>query len=1010
MNIKIENLEALLYDIPGDSKNWDVRFSWTIDGARFADASRNRQYRISVSGGCGLVHTGRAEVLDLVLGDINCFYFVSAKLPRPEETFGLYWSVGVRDNGADWFWSEPTRLVLTPNETTLLGMRWIGQKKQIRAIRRRNVVVFDLRATHTLERIEFGPIMPNHFKIEISESINGQGGLCLADFSSTPCIIRGAKWAGKIEAKSIRGRFIILSSVAVADGVLNGLPLELVVTIAGRRGSFVFVVPDEKISVPLARSGEIAKEKSENIIVRKDFEIATEIAEAMCTYTGLGYCNFYINGHSLSDDVCWPPFTNYTKRVYCRSVDVTSLLRHGRNTLSATLGNGFRSLPTPDIFGHHRCEWKAPPSFACEMIIRGTNGSVFRWETDDTWIARTGRHVFNCLRGGETIDARIDETGFLEDSAPGKGWRPCEQVPPPSGRLLPDASLPILAHGPVSPVSLATNPNGSIIADFGHIITGIVRFKAGGLKGGRIVVRSNDLILKDGSVDIGNCSQFTYGRFQTDAAVCDEAQHLFEPRYSFKGFRYAEFAGDLDTLDKKSIEALSVTNKLIVTGSMDFSDPVLKRLHAACVSTLASTMHGIPDDSTREKMGWLGENGLHSYGQFMNFEAHRLYRKWLFDMLDTQNADGLVSNMAPECGLWHRTPAGAPPPSHNDPWWCGSLIIVAWNIYLFYNDVDILKIIYPAAKRLMAYIVRHSDEGIVGWNLGDWLELDSKNFPQRSPVACTGTLGLKMLSDLMSQIAITLRRPNDAAHYRTLALKTAKSFRKRFGGQVYNPAFNSQAIWALMLQLGIVTGSDYDRILELLVDNIKCEYRGHLSTGSIGTLPVLMALGRHGYDDLTARVLTQKEYPGYGHMLKQGATALWENWNGLESQCHVTYVGVHEFLYESFGAFMPRWNLRTGVYLRFAPGRALSLGNCYLRQRQPLLESDITWSRAKRGMLANVSWKAAHPVLFDLAKCRMRGETVKIFLGNRQISMDVRRRFIKLPTSGIAEIHIDKHM
>lgn len=997
--MKIDGLDALFYEILDDSLNWDVRFSWHVDGMRFSEI--DRQCRIVVSNNLEFLNAGNYDLLDIVLGEINRFYFSGARIPRPRHTAGCFWRVGIRDNGAGWVWSEAARLVVPPVAETLSSLPWISQKASERSGRSGKRIVFDLHASQALERVEFAPMMPYHFKLEIAESPHGADAVCLADFSTSPCIIRGAKWANKIEAKATRGRYLILSDLTLDGDVLNGLPFEVLVTVPGRRGSSVFIVPDDKIATKPMPVLNTAQEKSADIILRKNLRFDEMPVEAVCTYTGLGYCYFYINGKPVVDDLLWPPYTNYTKRVYCRSVDIMPFLRKGPNTLGVTLGNGFRGLPTPDIFGHQRCEWTAPPSSACELLVRFTDGRTKRWTSDNTWQARTGKYTFNCLRGGETIDANLEDSGNFSEQ---KRWEACVQVAPPLGRILPDASLPIVGAEPLHPVSLKRTKRGSLVVDFGQTMTGIVRFKAGGSKGARIVVRSNDLLMKDGFVDIGNCSQFTYGRFQVDAAVCSAKNHLFEPRYSYKGFRYAEFFGATDKIDKKTIEAVPVTNKQIKAGMLDFSNPTLARLHAACANTLASSMHSIPDDSTREKMGWLGENGLHSYGQFMNFEAHRMYRKWLFDILDTQNADGLVSNMAPENGFWHRTAEGAPPPSHNDPWWCGSLIIVTWNLYLFYNDIDILKIIFPAAKRLMGYIVKHSRDGIVEWNLGDWLELDSKNFPQRSPVGCTGTLALKLLADLMSQMAVVLHQPNDAAQYHALSRKTVDAFRRHFGEMTGAPAFNSQAVWALMLEQGATSGADYTKVLELLVDNVKHEYKGHLSTGSIGTQPVLSMLGKHGYDNEVARILTQKEYPGFGHMLAQGATALWESWNGLESQCHVTYAGVHQFLYESFGALMPGWNRQIGLHLRLAPGRAPSLGNCWIQQRQPLFEYDAVWTAGKRGVQGRLSWKAAHPVVLDFAKCRLRGETAMICINNRKIPANPNRRLIKLPAAGCGEI------
>jgi hypothetical protein len=152
-------------------------------------------------------------------------------------------------------------------DTFKLAMDW--QKTVVRAGRSKNAIVFDLHTSQVLERVEFAPVMPYHFKLELSETPDGEEAVCLADFSTSPCIIRGAKWAGKIEAKATRGRYLILSNLTLDGDVLNGLAFEVLVSVPGRRGSFVFIVPKDKISVKPIPAEQTAQESSENVILRK---------------------------------------------------------------------------------------------------------------------------------------------------------------------------------------------------------------------------------------------------------------------------------------------------------------------------------------------------------------------------------------------------------------------------------------------------------------------------------------------------------------------------------------------------------------------------------------------------------------------------------------------------------------------------------------------------------------------------------------------------------------------
>lgn len=1008
MNPLPADLEAYLYESSGDLNAWEIRFSWTIEARHFSHDPV--PCRIVAATTLSRLERGKYDVWETDAEARTNFYFVGASLPQPTRTQGIYWRVGVDRADGKTDWSAPARLVLTPRRKTLGALPWIGlngESPNVKTPAPERLVTFDLRRRQPLVRVEFSPFTPEYFRLETGDDPERRDTVCLADFTTSPHLVSDSRLASKIETKAAAGRFLWLSGVRVPPGALNGLPLEVLITVEGRRGAFGFVVPATHIIEGGPKPAALAQETAPNVLLKRTVDITAPIREAVCTYTGLGYCELYINGQPVTDDLLWPPFTDFTHRVYARSLDLTRFFRPGKNVVGAILANGFRHLPTPDIFGHQRCEWTAPPSFTCELAITHADGRREVIRADESWRGRPGAFLFNCLRGGETIDASVDERQLLADAVFDDSWRPCVRVARPKGQILPDASLPVVLHEAVTPRRIARNRRGTLTVDFGRTLTGRVQFEAKARRDRRVVVRSNDLLREDGTVDIGNCSQFTYGRFQTDVALCSgRKRDRFKPRYSYKGFRYAEFIGEIAAVDRSSIKAVPIANTMPFAGELKFSDPRLAALHAACVNTFASSLHSLPDDSTREKMGWLGENGLHSYGQFLNFRVHRLYRKWLFDMLDTENPDGLISNMAPENGFWHRPPAGAPPHSHNDPWWCGSLIIVAWNLYLFYQDRGILETIFPAAQRLIGYITKHSRDGLVTWNIGDWCELDSKNWPQRSPIAATGTLALKLLADRMEQIALILHNREAAVHYRRLSKKTTAAFRAVFERACHDPVLDSQTIWGLILGLGVVAPMERASIAALLGKNIREGWDGHLSTGSIGTLPALAALGEYGLDDLAARILTDDSYPGYGYMLKQGATALWENWKGLESQCHVTYVGVHEFLYGAFGALRPDFRPGAGRCLLLAPGRLPALGDCRVTQRQPGFEYDAEWVAESNGVRATLSWRSEVSVFFDAEKCRRRGETATFQVGGLRMQPPADSNLYHLPREGTAELLI----
>lgn len=1003
--MEIGPLEIYFYPSETSAASWEVKYCWSVDGR--ACCHDQSAYRIQLASCLDRLGEGMADLWDSGWVESRNGYFVPGKeLPAKIRCFGR---VGIQRKGKDQpDWSTPVSLAtpLPPGDSW--GASWISHDIKAIPANPHKAFVIDMRKAIDLERIEFAPFVPDFMKIEASMHADFRELVRLADFSTTPCRIRGIKWMGKFETRGVRARYLRISSVGYLRDILNGIPLEILVTATGSKGASVFVMPAD-----LIQNGEIALpemhgEVDANVLFRKVISVREGLHSALCYYTGLGVCGLFLDGKSVMDDCLWPPFTNVTKRVYYRHLDLTEKLQPGEHILGASLGNGFRNLPTPDIFGHQRCEWQGPPCFLFELHLAYDDGRTVVISSDGSWETHFGRHVFNCPRGGETLDASVDEDGLLA-SGENEGWTPAIPVRGVSGALYPDSSLPIKMQHEFPPQKIAELSDGTVVADFGRNLTGWVELEAEGSRGHRIVLRSNDLTLADGTVDIGNCSQFTYGRFQTDVYHCSgEGPDRFAPRFSYRGFRHVEIRNYPGVLDTGKLKAVHVANELKGAGALRFSDPHMQALHELCQNTFVGLLHSIPDDSTREKMGWLGESGLLAEGLCLNFQLHRFYRKWLFDILDTQVEDGLVACMAPECGIWHRVTPGAPPPSHNDPWWCGTLIIVAWDLFQFYGDIGLLRTALPAAHRLMKYIEQHSEDLIVSWNLGDWLELDSKNFPQRSPVPMTSTLGFYHLATLMARMATAAGEKAMGQHYAALKVRIGRAFQEKFFAQILDPALNSQTVWGLVLGLGLAKDNVENEIVKLLDENIRLEYGGHLSTGSIGTAFVLQALAARGLDETLYRVLRSREYPGWGYMLEMGAAALWENWNGLESQCHATYGGLDACLFRQFGALLPSWSEDLGRHLAFGLARPLAAGDVEITQEQTFYSHNAKWAASETGLNGYLAVESDAPVFFDLTTLGGRWKEARIngkALDLREVLAGGKRK-IQLPGSSEVEISL----
>lgn len=653
--------------------------------------------------------------------------------------------------------------------------------------------------------------------------------------------------------------------------------------------------------------GDIGPDDPHAVYLRRVIRLSKRPTRATAYISGLGYYELYLNGKRVGDDVLDPGFTNYDKRVLYVTRDVTGIFSVGANTVGVVLGNGWYHPITPDLFGFEKAPWRQPPRLLMNIDLDYADGRHQTIASDAFWKWSTGPLVFNCIRAGETYDAGLEMPGWNELQYDDSGWKPAAAVTAPKGRLRAEMEPPLRIAETVKPLKLTEPKPGVYVFDLGVNLTGWARFAATGEPRQKITLEYNELLKPDGTLDMNNSHSHTYGRFQTDELILDrQGNGVFEARFTYHGFRYVQVTGLKQKPDLSSLEARGVHTDWEPAGEFSCSNPKINKLENAVLRTLSNSAHSIPgEEPTREKMGWT-QDGLNTMeAAIFNFRAAPIYTKYLFDMIDAQEANGHVPPIVPTNG-WGRTKPDGSPPDYSDPWWGGTLPYVAEKLYEYYGDRRAFEEAYEPMKRWVDYMTSTAKNYLVDWWLGDWLEPGAPGRPKRTPIIQTSTAGYYFAARAVVHAADLLGKPDDARKYRQLAEQVKTSFNAHFFDPqtgLYAP--DSQTSQVLPLYLNMVPEGKRDLVLTRLIENVH-EHKDHMTTGFVGVMPMLLSLPDWGYEDLGFTVAMQEDVPGFLQMIADGWSTMGESLDSIAGSRHHPFGAcIGSFLFREIGGIRP---------------------------------------------------------------------------------------------------------
>ena len=632
--------------------------------------------------------------------------------------------------------------------------------------------------------------------------------------------------------------------------------------------------------------------------LRENFEISGIDGRALLHINSLGYHEAYINNRKVDDSVLTPAVSQMNKRTFTVTYDVTPLLRGGSNTLAIWLGEGWfhDGLPGVDYAGplvKAQLEIQTPGDW--ETVVSTGKG----WKARPSEITRIG--TWHSGRyGGEKVDARKAIAEFASPGLDDSSWPDAAVVKIPERLTVPQKAELNRIRETFSPFEIREfGDKKTWLVDFGRNLTGWVEVNFSGVKTGQeIKMEFADFFLEDGSLKIHN---------QQDIYIAGpQEEQVFRNRFNYHGFRYMTIKGLREKPKPESIKAFLIQTDYKIASSFESSDKYLNKIHDMVFYTLRCLSLGgyLVDCPQIERLGYGGDGNASTITAQTMFNLGPLYANWLDHWKDCIRPDGSMPHTAPN-----------PYSAGGGPYWCGFIITASWNTWQSYGDLQVLEENYPFMKQWLGYVDQYSPEGLLtpwpvteyrNWYLGDWASPLGVNDKDPESIDLIANCYIVMCLDRMEKIAVLLDKDDESAEFRRKKEDLRKLIHKTFYREdtgIY--ADGDQIEMAFPLITGVVPGELKGKVSDNLRRNIAEKHSGHFATGLVG-IPVMTewVTGSQSVD-LMYSMLTATGYPGYLHMIDNGATTTWEHWNGDRSRIHNCYNGIGSWFYQAAGGIRP---------------------------------------------------------------------------------------------------------
>lgn len=642
-------------------------------------------------------------------------------------------------------------------------------------------------------------------------------------------------------------------------------------------------------------------------LFRKEFIVKEGFKTAKLYISAAGYYVAGINGNRIGDNYLDPAWTNYRKRVYYSEYDITHSLLSGKNCLGVTIGNGFYNPLPMKMWGKRNLRLKLPtgkPAFISKLKIIYANGTSEEIITDHSWKHSYGPITKNNVYLGDVYDARKEVSGWNLPGFNDTDWIESVENQGPGGQLQKAFFPAVQITKTINPVSIIPRQNNKYIADMGENFTGIYRINLKGKEGDTIIFRFGERLHENGELNTmtavaGQIKRKGMGgigspdtAWQTDKYIFGKNGNIwYSPEFTFHVYRYMEISGLHYTPELNDIKGLALNTNVKKTGSFNCSSDIISSIQDATERTFLANLISVQSDCPgREKFGYGGDLNATSEAFIYNFDMQDFYRKTVYDWIDAMNDTAFIDT-APYVGIEY---CGLS--------WESAFLITQYMLYLYYNDLELIKELYQLNLKWMEKAERIHPGGLVDKGLGDHESLE------KVPVELIGTSHYLQCARIMKLFANLLNDGKNKKKFAALESKLQNILLKMFWEQPVKAPMNKQTLFSTLLYYKILPEDQEKYAVDSLFNELKKAPSGHFTTGIFGTKYIMEVLSEKGYTDSVFNIINSELYPGWGYMINKGATTIWETWkesDNVYSNCHPMFGSVSEWFFRWLGGIRP---------------------------------------------------------------------------------------------------------
>ena len=615
--------------------------------------------------------------------------------------------------------------------------------------------------------------------------------------------------------------------------------------------------------------------------------------------TARGLYEVELNGTRVGDEVLAPGWTSYEDRLVYQTHDVTEFLRKGSNTIGVWLAGGWFT-ERYGHFGHAQRWYQGPTAVLAQLELTYADGRREVVVTAADWECRSdGPLLASGIYAGERFDATRSDPAWSAVPGTDHAWVPVAVHDLPRSGIVPAGAEPVRRVLEVPAVAVLTTPSGKTVVDFGQNLVGRVRITVEGPRGHTVTLRHAE-VLEDGEL----ATRLLRYAFSVDSyTLAGTGTEVWEPRFTFHGFRYLQVDDWPGTFDASAVTAIVCSSDIRPTGRFESSEPLLEKLHENVVWSMRGNFLSIPTDCPQrdERRGWTGDLQAFAGAAATLHDCDAFLTSWLTDLaLEQRRYDGITPIIVPTARLMEtEAPLAA---------WGDATTVVPWTLYERYGDTDLLARQFPSMRTWVETELASADpDGLWtrGYQLGDWLDPHAPaNRPMRGRThpSIVASAYLFRSLDIVTRAARVLGDDAAAEHYGTLAEYTRTAFLDTYVTPRGRMLSEGPTTYALALVFGIAQDADVRQAMGRRLAEIVREDGYRIGTGFVGTPLIMDALCSTGQLYAAGRLLLQTEAPSWLYPVTVGATTIWERWDALQPDGSLHEGDMVSFNHYALGA------------------------------------------------------------------------------------------------------------